>query len=66
MHSKFWLESCLNGIVEFDGQLWISLIGIYYKQREKPGLVGMLEKNVQNHISGFVADFGRFAHISYA
>ena len=33
-----------------------------YKKREKPGLVGVLEKNFQNHILGFVTDFGRFAH----
>ena len=36
---------------------------IYYKQQEKPGLVGMLEKIFQNPLSCFVADFGRIAHI---
>ena len=36
---------------------------IYYKQREKPGLVGALEKKFQNHISGFFAQFAGFTHI---
>ena len=38
---------------------------ICYKQREKPGVVGLLEKNFENHISGFFfrADFAGFTHI---
>ena len=39
------------------------LLYMLYKQREKAGLVGVLEKNFQNHISGFVADFAGFTHI---
>ena len=34
------------------------------RSSKKPGLVGVLEKNFQNHISGFVADFAVFAHIT--
>ena len=52
----------LQKLQGFEVEPRISLI--YYKQRAKPGLVGVLEKKkIQNHISGFVADFAGFAHI---
>ena len=35
----------------------------YYQQREKPSVTSVLEKNFQNHISGFVADLTGFAHV---
>ena len=48
----------------FDGRCTtVNFSYIYYKQREKPGPEGVLEKKFSKALLGFLADFGRFAHI---